>query len=124
MQKTFILATLVSTIIGTFTTGLGLYERVGQKRKQQKTDGQQDAKIKALEADVKRAEEKSKSGKGGQKQIQDGDVKESLGESGPMIRREYDRNVYRLGDRFADGDGELWSERCAMEDVKLTSAKR
>lgn len=104
MQKTFILATLVSTIIGTFTTGLGLYERVGQKRKQKKTDGAQDAKIKELEAEVKKNQER---GKDNQKKITDGNVQQSLGESGPMIRREYDRDFARLGDGFARGDCKL-----------------
>jgi hypothetical protein len=107
LQKTFILATLVSTIIGTFTTGLGLYERVGQKRKQQKTDSKQDTKIQELEAQVKKAEENSKKKSSGNNQKSRPDaVEDSLERSGPMIKREYERDFARLGDRFASGDCE------------------
>jgi hypothetical protein len=109
-QKTFILATLVSTIIGTFTTGLGLYERVGQKRKQEKTDSKQDTRIKELEAQVKKAEADAtkKNNKNDNKNtnVRPEAVEDSLGRSGPLIKREYDRDFARLGDRFAAGDGE------------------
>ncbi|QDS68974.1 hypothetical protein FKW77_008976 [Venturia effusa] len=114
LKKTFIVATLVSTIIGTFTTGLGLYERIGQKAKQQKTDKSQDQQIKALEAKLKENEEKEQRGgqkrlEGGRKQRQiegseDEHIERSLGGSGQMIRREYDRDIQRLGERFAQGD--------------------
>jgi hypothetical protein len=104
-QKTFILATLVSTIIGTFTTGLGLYERVGQKRKQQQTDSKQDVKIKELEEQIKKSEEQNKKKKGGDnKTVRPEAVEDSLGQSGPLIRREYERDFSRLGNRFAAGD--------------------
>ncbi|KAF2421040.1 hypothetical protein EJ08DRAFT_597888 [Tothia fuscella] len=102
LKKTFIIATLVSTIIGTFTTGLGLYERVGAKHKQKKLDDGQTEKIKKLEAEMKKLEESSK--KPAPKQIEDGHVKDSLGASGPLIRREYDRDFAQLGPRFAHGD--------------------
>ncbi|KAE9967814.1 hypothetical protein EG328_007949 [Venturia inaequalis] len=113
LKKTFIVATLVSTIIGTFTTGLGLYERIGQKAKQQKTDNGQNEQIKALEAKVKENEEKER--KDNQKRLEgrkqrqiegpdDEYIERSLGGSGQMIKREYDRDIQRLGERFAQGD--------------------
>ncbi|TID22924.1 hypothetical protein E2P81_ATG02053 [Venturia nashicola] len=114
LKKTFIVATLVSTIIGTFTTGLGLYERIGQKAKQQKTDKGQDEQIKKLEAKLKESEEREKmenqkrlEGRP-QRQIEgppdDAYIERSLGGSGQMIKREYDRDIQRLGERFAQGD--------------------
>ena len=97
MQKAFIVATLASTVIGTFTTGINLYERVGEKRKQLKKDTTQDDKIKDLERQIKDAEAKSKT--------KEEDAKKSLVRSGPMIQNEYDQNFQRLGPKFAQGDG-------------------
>jgi hypothetical protein len=97
LQKAFIVATLASTVIGTFTTGINLYERVGEKRKQLKKDTSQDDRIKELEKQVKEKESKSKA--------REEDVKTSLVKSGPMIQNEYDQNFQRLGPKFAQGDG-------------------
>ncbi len=93
----------MSTIIGTFTTGMGLYERLDQKRKQKNVDSSQDEKIKALEKLVKESEERT------EKKInsaREDALRESLQDSGPVIRREYNRDVARFGDRFAQGDRE------------------
>ncbi|KJR88169.1 uncharacterized protein SPSK_10769 [Sporothrix schenckii 1099-18] len=49
LKKGFIIATLISTVIGTFTTSIGLYERVRDRHRQHKTDHGQDKKIKELE---------------------------------------------------------------------------
>jgi hypothetical protein len=89
----------MSTIIGTFTTGINLYERVGEKRKQDKKDHRQDDKIKELE---KRIDEKEKEKNDHARKAQD--LRDSLGNGGPMIQREYDRDYARLGPRFAHGD--------------------
>ena len=99
LKKTFIIATLISTIIGTFTTGLNLHERVTEKRNQKKTDKGQDEKIKELE---KKIEDSQKQKQGPQRG--DTDLRESLQYGGPMVRREYDRDFARLGPRFAEGD--------------------
>jgi len=99
LKKTFIVATLVSTIMGTFITGINLFERVGEKRNQKKRDKGQDQKLKELEAKVEETQRREK-GPGRREQ----DLHHSLEDGGPMIRREYDRNYGRLGPRFAEGD--------------------
>ena len=51
-QKTFICATLASTLVGTFTASMGLWERVHDRReahKQKKRDTEQDDNIKQLQ---------------------------------------------------------------------------
>ncbi|KIW07213.1 hypothetical protein, variant 2 [Verruconis gallopava] len=101
LKKTFIIATLVSTIIGTFTTGMGLYERLEQKRKQKKVDTGQDDKISQLQKQMKEIEERSEKNA---RRVREDDLRESLQESGPLIRREYNRDFARFGDRFAMGD--------------------
>jgi len=101
LKKTFIIATLVSTVIGTFTTGLGLFERIDQKRKQNKTDADQDKQIKELAAKVKADEEREKKRKS---EPDNEHIQKSLGGSGQLIKREYDQNFERFGDRFARGD--------------------
>jgi len=92
LKKAFIVATLASTIIGTFTTGINLYERVGEKRKQMKKDSGQDAKIKELEKKVEEASNNEKK------------LQQSMTRSGPAIRDEYNHDFQRLGPRFAQGD--------------------
>jgi len=99
LKKTFIVATLISTIIGTFTTGINLYDRVGEKRRQKKKDGGQDQKIKELEAKFDEAQK----GKEHHAKRAD-DLKESLDHGGPSIRKEYNQDLARLGPRFAHGD--------------------
>jgi hypothetical protein len=100
LKKTFILATLISTIIGTFTTGINLYERVGEKRRQIKTDKSQDTKIKELEKRLDDEEKKKKNGH----QRNEEELRQSLEYGGPQIRREYNTDLARLGPRFAEGD--------------------
>jgi hypothetical protein len=99
LKKTFIIATLISTIIGTFTTGINLYERVGEKRRQIKTDKGQDQKIKDLEKRIEDSEKKKSS-----PPRNEDDLRHSLEYGGPMIRREYNNDLARLGPRFAEGD--------------------
>jgi hypothetical protein len=99
---------LVSTIIGTFTTGMGLYDRLDAKRKQKKVDSGQNDKIVSLEKQIKEIEEKSQKRGGGRRDRED-ELRDSLQLSGPMIRREYERDFARLGDRFATGDCELFT---------------
>jgi hypothetical protein len=97
---------LLSTIAGTFTTGINLFDRVNDKRKeakQQKLDETQDEKIKKLEQRVNQNESRFRQGNG-QGQAGADDVRQSLEYGGPRLQREYDRNFMRLGDRFAEGD--------------------
>ncbi|KAK8100402.1 hypothetical protein PG999_010776 [Apiospora kogelbergensis] len=56
LKKTFIIATLCSTLIGTFTSSIGLWDRVKDKRQQTKRDTEQDKEIKQLRKQVEDAE--------------------------------------------------------------------
>jgi hypothetical protein len=108
-QQGFIIATLISTIVGTFTTGIGLFDRLNDKRKQHKRDYNQDGKIAELEKRVDEAEKRSRSVGGGRGNGNgDGDgLRDSLTYGGPLVRREYDRGYDVLGKRFAEGDCEF-----------------
>ncbi|CAK7230420.1 hypothetical protein SCUCBS95973_007567 [Sporothrix curviconia] len=133
LKKGFIIATLISTVIGTFTTGINLYERMSDRHRQHKTDHNQDEKIKELE---RRADASDKARRQAEKEKHEhamaldrknnnssggypyppyeypplpfsrpqNDLGDALAASGPMIRREYDRDYARMGARFAEGD--------------------
>ncbi|KAK3985709.1 hypothetical protein QBC44DRAFT_384605 [Cladorrhinum sp. PSN332] len=60
LKKGFMLATLISTIAGTFITGINLYDRVVDQRRQHKLDRSQNKKIKDLESRLTQAEEEKK----------------------------------------------------------------
>ena len=113
LQQGFFIATLASTIAGTFITGINLFDRVNEKRRnrhQKKLDKGQDERINDLE---RRIEEK---GSGGDRQdsdrrperqperFRDDDLRGSLEQGGPMVKREYDRQYAAMGPRFAEGD--------------------
>ncbi|KAK3328680.1 hypothetical protein B0T19DRAFT_197008 [Cercophora scortea] len=119
IKQTFIIATLASTLAGTFTTGINLYDRVNEKRKQRKLDRGQNKKIKDLE---KRLDEATNNNKRPEtpppekQQHRDDDndhhrdkshgrdLRDSLQSSGPMVQREFDQHYAQLGPRFAQGD--------------------
>jgi len=99
---------------------MNLYERVGEKRKQKRTDEGQDTKIKELQKqveDVKKQRDEVKKQKDepndqskwavGRRRtdIRDEDVRDSLARGGLAVGREYDRSYRKFGDRFAEGDG-------------------
>lgn len=112
LQQGFILATLISTVAGTFITGINLYDRLIEQRRQRKLDRGQNRRIKELEQRLNEAEaEKARiaNGRGGEKKDDDGDrgVRDSLAKGGPMVQREYDRLYADLGPRFAHGDCEF-----------------
>jgi phosphoenolpyruvate carboxylase len=92
---------LVSTIAGTFTTAINLYDRIGEKRKQHKKDSGQDAKIKELNKHMEELEKEKT-----EHQRRADTLRDTLSNSGPAIQRQYDRDFRRLGTRFAEGDGE------------------
>lgn len=101
----------MSTIIGTFTTGMNLYERVGEKRKQKRTDEGQDEKIKAMQKqieDLKKQEKEFEDRQVARRRpgpdIRDEDLEYSFRRAPRDIGREYERDHRRLGDRFAEGD--------------------
>lgn len=87
------MATLVSTLVGTFAASHNLYERLsgGQKKK----DAGQDDEIKKLKGELEQM-------KGGGKKPDE--LEKNLNTSGPMIKQEYDVGYDRLGRRFAVGD--------------------
>jgi hypothetical protein len=120
-QKTFIIATLISTIAGTFTTGINLYDRVQDKREQKRTDHHQDEKIDQLEKRVNEAE--------GEKEMHKNratDLRRSLQYGGPQIQREYDQDYARMGSRFAQGDCECcdqpWPLRRFLAELQADGA--
>ncbi|RYP04491.1 hypothetical protein DL764_004430 [Monosporascus ibericus] len=109
LKKTFIIATLCSTIIGTFSSSIGLWDRVRQRRR----DLKQDEEIKALKDKVETADRHSADATWRSQhpqpspQLRDRDrdeVAESLERSGALIRREFDDGYERYGRRFAVGD--------------------
>jgi hypothetical protein len=124
LQKTFIVATLASTLVGTFTASMGLWERVADRREQHRQkirDTKQDDEIKKMKEQFEEAQKRAdgrqqeidrlKSG-GGQGQGQIGwggggrdDVGNNFERDGMMIQRMYDQGYGRMGNRFAQGDG-------------------
>ncbi|KAF9775792.1 hypothetical protein IL306_006077 [Fusarium sp. DS 682] len=92
LKKTFIIATLCSTLVGTFTSSMGLWDRVKEKRKQAKRDTTQDEEIKKLKAQV---DENSRARD---------EVEASFQRSGALINREFEDGYQRYGKRFAIGD--------------------
>ncbi|KAK3350617.1 hypothetical protein B0H65DRAFT_92905 [Neurospora tetraspora] len=113
LKQSFILATLISTIAGTFTTGVNLFDRVGEarrQRRQRKMDRGQNRKIKELEQRLddavkgkSEAEEKNvrnKSQRGGDEE----DLRDSLQRGGPLVQGQYDQLYSRMGPQFAQGD--------------------
>ncbi|KAK4182478.1 hypothetical protein QBC35DRAFT_168915 [Podospora australis] len=123
LKQAFVLATLISTIAGTFITGINLYDRLIEQRRQKKLDRGQNKKIKELESRLNEAEEdrkrlresKEKALKGSKKRETDDDddsssdgddrnLRHSLERSGPKIQREYDRFYQSMGQKFAQGD--------------------
>lgn len=129
-QKTFICATLASTLVGTFTASMGLWERVHDRReahKQKQTDSKQDGEIKQLREQFETAQKKGQErqeeidrlrnggggrgggggGGGGRGGGYHDDVGESFERNGMMIQRMYDDMYGRMGNRFARGDGRL-----------------
>ena len=73
---------------------------MGEKRKQKNKDSGQDTKIKELEAKINEAEKSKRN-----PPRREDELEGSLRHGGPMIRQEYNRDLARLGPRFAEGDG-------------------
>ncbi|SPJ79119.1 uncharacterized protein FTOL_07510 [Fusarium torulosum] len=102
LKKTFIIATLCSTLVGTFTSSMGLWDRVKEKRKQSKRDTTQDEEIKKLKAQV---EENSKyKDRASERSRVSDEVEASFERSGALINREFEDGYQRYGRRFAIGD--------------------
>jgi len=113
LKKTFIIATLCSTLVGTFTSSMGLYETIAKKRHQRKRDTGQDEEIKKLKERVEAADKREKERdddrddgrrRGSPRLGPRDEFAESLDRSGAMIQRQYEQGYERLGRRFAVGD--------------------
>ncbi|KAK4243541.1 hypothetical protein C7999DRAFT_44669 [Corynascus novoguineensis] len=109
LRQGFVLATLVSTVAGTFITSINLYDRLIEQRRQKKLDRGQNKRIKELEKRLNEAEEDKKrikdgAGDAGRASSGDNDFRNTLQQSGNMVQHEYDRYVSNLGPRFAQGD--------------------
>ena len=125
-QKSFMVATLVSTLIGTFTAAAVLHDKYEEKKdryKQKKIDQGQTDNIDELRKEVKQLKEKhenddddsdSSRDKGGRSRSRrkriayrdddsDGFDREAA-LSKRAIQQEFDANMARLGTRFAQGD--------------------
>ncbi|KFA80075.1 hypothetical protein S40288_08222 [Stachybotrys chartarum IBT 40288] len=121
LKKTFIIATLCSTLVGTFTSSIGLWDRVKNRREQHKRDVEQDEEIKKLRSQIEEAEGRNRGHGQRHRSLppprdrdwdRDWDsygpgrdyVGDSLERSGALISREFDDGYERLGRRFAVGD--------------------
>lgn len=98
-QKTFIIATLCSTIVGTFTTTMNLYDAVQSRKEQKKTDGKQNQELESLRKRVDQAEERAK-----EKEKERDDYARNFQHSSQLVQRQYDEGYGRLGSKFAQGD--------------------
>lgn len=103
LKKTFIIATLCSTLIGTFTSSMGLWDRVNDRRKQKKKDTRQDGEIQQLREAVEKAEKRAKDREDDIRRHHD-DIGLNFENSGALIQRQYDEGYGRLGRKFAVGD--------------------
>ncbi|KAF1828142.1 hypothetical protein BDW02DRAFT_513142, partial [Decorospora gaudefroyi] len=115
-------ATLASTLVGTFTASMGLWERVADRREQHRQkarDSKQDGEIKELRQQFEEAQKRADGrqeeidrlkneggGRGGQGQWGGGrdNVGNNFERDGMMIQRMYDQGYGRMGSRFAQGD--------------------
>ena len=124
LQKGFIIATLISTILGTFTTSMNLHDKYQEKQqraKQKKLDKGQDKQIKELHSRINRLRkvngksealghrsrprpkpESSRSPDSGDRE--DEDFNRSAKQSRALIERAFDAHVRRLGPLYAQGD--------------------
>ena len=89
--------------MGTFTSSIGLWDRVKDRRKQIARDKNQDEEIKKLRAQIQEAEGKARNSEGPHRVVGD-QIGDSLHNSGLLISREFDNGYKQLGRRFAVGD--------------------
>ncbi|KAI1270795.1 hypothetical protein F5Y07DRAFT_393245 [Xylaria sp. FL0933] len=115
LKSTFVVASLCSTLVNTFTASMNLWDRVGERRKQKKKDSKQDDEIRKLKEQVEQTDKRTQKpevdghrrayNNKGAVDDDDGDaLSRSLGRSEALVRREYNEGAGRLGKRFAMGD--------------------
>ncbi|CBX95854.1 hypothetical protein LEMA_P030060.1 [Plenodomus lingam JN3] len=105
------MATLASTLVGTFTASMGLWERVHDRRqahKQKIRDTKQDSEIKQLRDQFERAQHEADGRQQEIDRLKNGGGRDDPGRNferdGMMIQRMYDEAYGRMGNRFAQGD--------------------
>ncbi|KAF2877744.1 hypothetical protein BDV95DRAFT_480258 [Massariosphaeria phaeospora] len=107
LKKTFIIATLCSTLVGTFSSSMGLWDGIN-KRRQSKRDSRQDDEVKklreAVEKNTKNREAEAPRRRDRDRERDRDDVGETFERSGAMIQRQYDEGFGRMGRKFAMGD--------------------
>ncbi|KAI0197453.1 hypothetical protein EV127DRAFT_11273 [Xylaria flabelliformis] len=114
LKSTFVVASLCSTLINTFLASINLWDRMSERRKQQKKDAKQDDEIRKLKEQAAQAEgsNQKRGNEDGRRPHQSKDdiedeeeaLSRSLERSEALIRREYNNGAGRLGKRFAVGD--------------------
>ncbi|CAG9955813.1 unnamed protein product [Clonostachys rosea f. rosea IK726] len=108
LKKGFIIATVCSTIIGTFTSSIGLWDKVKERRKQNIRDSTQDEEIKKLreriEESEKQARERELKGPRESRRNSRDEVTDSFERSSALINREFQIGYDQLGRKFAIGD--------------------
>ncbi|KAI0450195.1 hypothetical protein F5B21DRAFT_491919 [Xylaria acuta] len=114
LKSTFVVASLCSTLINTFLASINLWDRMSERRKQQKKDAKQDDEIRKLKEQAaladgpnqKRGNEDAPRPHPSKENEEDDEeaLGRSLERSEALIRREYNNGAGRLGKRFAVGD--------------------
>ncbi|EME81497.1 uncharacterized protein MYCFIDRAFT_155659 [Pseudocercospora fijiensis CIRAD86] len=124
LKKTFIIATLVSTIVGTFTASIALHDKIKEKqekaanakKQQQGVDDKQDKGLEELKERLGELENKADKGKEvSDNPMEDDDFAQATGRSKAMLEETYEQNVGQLGQNFAQGD--LVTENALQKQV-------
>lgn len=104
---------MASTLVGTFSASLGLWERIADRRaqrRQKQTDSKQDEEIKGLKTAFQEAQEKAEKRQQEIDRLRNGgrdDVGNVFERDMTMVQRMYDQGYGRMGNRFAIGD-RMW----------------
>lgn len=113
LKKTFILAITASAILSCLTSAQSLHSQIRDRRRQKQMQRQQQETHQVVE----RLEKEVESGRGRHSRSRSHeeehvdrmarDLDHQLARSATQIGREYDKNYYYMGQRFAEGDGKI-----------------
>lgn len=103
---------------------MGLWDRVKEKRRQQRRDTTQDDEIKKLKEQVERSERREREkNRAIERGLDRDDVANSFQRSGALISREFEDGYQRLGQQFAIGDvvteNELQAQVIALQQTVI-----
>ncbi|KAI0515334.1 hypothetical protein F5B22DRAFT_606829 [Xylaria bambusicola] len=113
LKSTFVVASLCSTLINTFSASINLWDRMSERRKQKKKDSKQDDEIRQLKEQIAQVDKRSQKPEAdNNRRVQDKGTDDddgealglSLARSEALVRQEYNDGAGRLGKRFAMGD--------------------